>query len=70
MEQLPAFDSILIPSDGRAPHLVQLVTSEVAIPVGQTRPAQPSRVPLPEVHMDFIADVGARAWRYQVHRKR
>lgn len=71
MDQLLAFESILIPSDGRAPHLVQLMTSPVVTPVGQaSQAAQPSRVPHPEVHMDFIADIGVRAWRYQVDRKR
>jgi hypothetical protein len=66
MDQLPSFDSILIPSDGRAPHLVQLVTSEPATP----GPTQPSIIPHPEMHMDFVADIGARSWRYQVDRKR
>jgi hypothetical protein len=59
-------NAILIPSDGRLPHLVRLMTS----PVVHSRSiltAQPSHLPHPEIHMDYIAE-GARkrAWEYQV----
>jgi hypothetical protein len=65
MDQLVSFDAFLFPADGRAPHLVQLMTSPVTM---QASPDdETSRVPHPEVHMDYIAEgIGHRAWRYHV----
>ena len=67
MDQLVAFEAILFPSDGRSPHLVQLVTSPATM---QAQGGQSSRVPHPEVYMDYIAEgLGHRAWGYHVRHK-
>ncbi|KAJ8076720.1 hypothetical protein PM082_001143 [Marasmius tenuissimus] len=59
------FDAILFPSDGRTPTLVELMTSPMAI--GHHSQSNPSRMPHPEVHMDYIAEgLGPRAWKYQL----
>jgi hypothetical protein len=67
MAQL-AIDAILIPSDGhRHPCLVQLMISSVVRDSQSILTAQPLRVPHPEIHMDYIAEVaGKRTWGYHV----
>jgi hypothetical protein len=65
MDQLVGFDAILFPSDGRPPHLVQLMTSPMTTPTPAT--VGTPRLPHPEVHMEYIAEgLGPRAWRYHV----
>jgi len=68
MDQLVSFDAILIPSDGRYPHVVALTTSPVSVPDPHAPySTQPTRMPHPEVHMDYIAEgLGPRAWHYHV----
>ncbi|KAF5393625.1 hypothetical protein D9757_000400 [Collybiopsis confluens] len=63
MDQLEA---ILFPSDGRSPSMVPLATSPTTIPTHHGAQTQtPSRMPHPEVHMDYIAEnLGSRAWKY------
>lgn len=69
MNQITNYDALLIPSDGRPPHLVQLMTSPM---IATSHPGQQvlnqSRVPHPEVYMDYIAEGphGHRFWRYHV----
>jgi len=74
MEQMASFDAILFPSDDRAPHLVSLMTSiqngyantpsQPASPSSSQLP-QTSKVPHPEMYMDYIAEgIGSRAWQY------
>ncbi|KAF5390593.1 hypothetical protein D9757_002650 [Collybiopsis confluens] len=67
MDSIVNFDAILFPSDGRPPSIVQLMTSPMALPGQHTSYASsPSRLPHPEVHMDYIAEnFGSKAWRYQ-----
>jgi len=60
------FDAILFPSDGRAPHLVKLMTSPMPGPDPHALDCQQARMPHPEVHMDYIAEVGSRAWQYHL----
>ena len=60
------FDAMLFPSDGRAPHLVKLVTSPMLGPDPHSLNSQQPRMPHPEVHMDYIAELGSRAWKYHV----
>ncbi|KAH9482453.1 hypothetical protein JR316_0004553 [Psilocybe cubensis] len=56
------YDAILFPSDGRPPSIVQLMTSPM-----DSNASPPSRMPHPEVYMDYIAEgYGSRAWRYQL----
>ncbi|KAF9008832.1 hypothetical protein BDQ17DRAFT_1236719 [Cyathus striatus] len=65
MEHLTAYDALLFPSDGRPPSIVQLMTSPMSIPIHHA--SYPSRMPHPEVHMDYIAEgLGPRAWKYQL----
>ncbi|KAJ7122852.1 hypothetical protein C8R44DRAFT_156193 [Mycena epipterygia] len=63
MDQLISYSAIFFPSDGRAPSVVQLMTS----PTQYGMNAGP-RMPHPEAHMDFIAESnglgGARPWGY------
>jgi len=68
MDQLTAYDAIFFPSDGRPPSIVQLMTSPITIPAHHTScTTVPSRLPHPEVYMDYIAEgLGARAWKYQL----
>ena len=67
MDQMIGFDAILFPSDGgRAPHLVKLMTSPTSGPDPLTPDAPYVRMPHPEIHMDYIAEIGSRAWKYQV----
>jgi hypothetical protein len=62
----PSFDAILIPSDGRHPCLVKLVTTPVVHDSESIVIARPS-LPHPEIYMDYIAEApGRRAWGYQV----
>lgn len=69
MDQFTSFDAILFPSDGRPPHIVSLMTSPMTMPghhASYTTP--PSRMPHPEVYMDYIAEgLGPRSWKYQVN---
>lgn len=59
------YDALLVPSDGRQPHLVELMTTPMLPPPGYT--TTNNRVPHPEIHMDFIAkDLGHKAWKYQL----
>src|SRR4051812_15908283 len=67
MDQIVTFDAIMFPSDDRSPHMVKLMTSPVPGPPSQG--GLPSRMPHPEVHMDYIPEgAGHRAWRYHVRR--
>ncbi|TFK43306.1 hypothetical protein BDQ12DRAFT_718535 [Crucibulum laeve] len=68
MDHLTAYDAILFPSDGRPPSLVQLMTSPMSMPTHHASyTTSPSRMPHPEVHMDYIAEgLGPRAWKYQL----
>jgi hypothetical protein len=66
MDQMIGFDAILFPSDGRAPHLVKLMTSPTSGPDPHAPGALYVRMPHPEIHMDYIAEIGSRAWKYQV----
>jgi hypothetical protein len=66
MDQMFGFDAILFPSDGRAPHLVNLMTSPMPGLVSNTLDSQRTRMPHPEVHMDYVAEIGSRAWQYHV----
>jgi len=66
MDQMLSVDAILFPSDGRAPHLVKLVTTPMPGPDPLSLGRQQARMPHPEVHMDFIAEVGSAAWKYQL----
>ncbi|KAK0467904.1 uncharacterized protein EV420DRAFT_433924 [Desarmillaria tabescens] len=68
MDQMIHFDAILFPSDGRPPSLVQLMTSPMTISTHHSSyTTSPSRMPHPEIHMDYIADgIGPRAWKYQL----
>ena len=65
MDQMFGFDAILFPSDGRTPHLVKLMTSPMLGPDPHSLNCQ-ARMPHPEVHMDFVAEIGSRAWKYHV----
>ncbi|KII95987.1 hypothetical protein PLICRDRAFT_170575 [Plicaturopsis crispa FD-325 SS-3] len=61
MDQLAACEAILFPSDGRPPHLISLMSSPMP------PPHQSSRMPHPEVYMDYVAEgLGLRAWNYQL----
>lgn len=66
MEQFQSFDAILIPADGRAPHLVKLLTSPAsfATPYGPLT-SNDARMAHPEVHMEYIAKDVPGAWDYQ-----
>lgn len=64
--EMIAFDALLFPSDGRPPHLVALMTSPASGPDPHCASACRTRMPHPEIHMDYIADIGYRAWRYHV----
>jgi hypothetical protein len=67
MDQIAAFDAILFPSDGRPPHLVSLMTSPVAGSPHHLPQGGPTRLPHPEVFMDYIAEgLGPRAWKYHL----
>jgi hypothetical protein len=69
MDQMFAFDAILFPSDGRPPHVVALMTSPASFtdPHSLQTTTSMSRVPHPEIFMDYIAEgLGSRAWAYQV----
>lgn len=72
MDQLTSYQALLFPSDGRNPHMVPLMTSPTSMsdphtPSGSGFNTQPTRMPHPEVYMDYIAEgLGARAWRYHV----
>ncbi|TFK29273.1 hypothetical protein FA15DRAFT_582791 [Coprinopsis marcescibilis] len=52
---------------GRQPSLVELMLSPMS-PQGHmgAYPVAPSFMPHPGVFMDYIADVGSRAWRYEL----
>ncbi|KIK67969.1 hypothetical protein GYMLUDRAFT_801953 [Collybiopsis luxurians FD-317 M1] len=69
MDRIVNFNAILFPSDGRPPSIVQLMTSPMLPGQHQhtSYASLPSRMPHPEVHMDYIAEnLGPRAWRYQL----
>ncbi|KAM6495679.1 hypothetical protein JOM56_008385 [Amanita muscaria] len=69
MEQITPFDAIVFPSDGRPPSIVQLMTSPVIVSPAQSGQEQnpQSRIPHPEVHMDYIAEgYNPRAWDFQL----
>ncbi|TFY81481.1 hypothetical protein EWM64_g2540 [Hericium alpestre] len=71
MDQLYSFDALLFPSDGRPPHVVALMTSPASFTdphsLQMTANVAQSRVPHPEVYMDYIAEIpGQRAWNYQL----
>ncbi|TEB35535.1 hypothetical protein FA13DRAFT_1811228 [Coprinellus micaceus] len=67
MDQMVYLNAILLPSDGRPPSLVELMLSPMAHP---SNPASysnpPAFMPHPEVFMDYIAEIGAGAWKYQL----
>ncbi|KAH8830546.1 hypothetical protein DL96DRAFT_1593373 [Flagelloscypha sp. PMI_526] len=59
-DHLTHVDAMLIPADGRPPKIVSLMTSRA-----DTGQASPTRLPHPEVHMDFVADtLGPDAWKF------
>lgn len=66
MDQLVSFEALLIPSDGRNPHMVPLMTSPTSMPDAYApHSGLPVRLPHPEVYMDYIAEgLGPRAWNY------
>ncbi|EPQ59510.1 hypothetical protein GLOTRDRAFT_34002 [Gloeophyllum trabeum ATCC 11539] len=66
--EMESYQAILIPSDGRPPSLVPLATSPVAITDPfSVQVTQTSRMPHPEVYMDYIAEsLGSRAWQYHL----
>ncbi|KAL4264197.1 hypothetical protein AB1N83_004563 [Pleurotus pulmonarius] len=68
MDQMSTFEAILFPSDGRPPHMVSLMTSPMTMPAHHASyTCNPSRMPHPEVYMDYIAEgLGPRAWKYQL----
>jgi hypothetical protein len=68
MDQMLTYDAILFPADGRPPHLVSLATSLDAVSTSDyySGRVQPTRIPHPEVFMDYIAEIGSRAWQYHV----
>ncbi|KAJ7762812.1 hypothetical protein DFH07DRAFT_739178 [Mycena maculata] len=63
MDQLIPFHAILFPSDGRAPSVVQLMTSPTRYGMNPG-----PRMPHPEAHMDFVTEAnglgGAKPWKY------
>ncbi|KJA24618.1 hypothetical protein HYPSUDRAFT_479790 [Hypholoma sublateritium FD-334 SS-4] len=66
MEQFTSFEAILFPSDGRPTHCIQLMTSPM-LNHHASYTTLPSRMPHPEVFMDYIAEnMGPRAWKYQL----
>lgn len=68
MDHLISFSAILFPSDGRPPSLVQLMTSPMTVTNHHAfYTTSPSRMPHPEVFMDYIAEgLGSRAWKFQL----
>ncbi|KAJ7477150.1 hypothetical protein B0H11DRAFT_1292318 [Mycena galericulata] len=62
MDQLIPYQAIFFPADGRAPSVIELMTS----PTQYGNPGP--RMPHPEAHMDFIAESnglgGAKPWKY------
>ncbi|KAJ3802656.1 hypothetical protein GGU11DRAFT_521654 [Lentinula aff. detonsa] len=67
MEQIINFDAILFPADGRSPSLVSLMTSPMTTTHHSSYTQNPTRMPHPEVHMDYIDEnLGSRAWKYQL----
>lgn len=65
--EMIAFDAILFPADGRPPHLVALATSPVSGLDPHCVSSRQTRMPHPEIHMDYIAEgLGSRAWKYHV----
>ncbi|KAJ4000528.1 hypothetical protein F5050DRAFT_1562731 [Lentinula boryana] len=67
MEQIINFDAILFPADGRSPSLVLLMTSPMTTTHHSSYTQNPTRMPHPEVHMDYIDEnLGSRAWKYQL----
>ncbi|KAF4619962.1 hypothetical protein D9613_005447 [Agrocybe pediades] len=59
------YDAIVFPSDGRPPSVVKLLTSPIPSPRGSYSDSV-HRMPHPEIHMDYIAEGGPRAWDYQL----
>ncbi|KAF9268302.1 hypothetical protein L218DRAFT_893260 [Marasmius fiardii PR-910] len=67
MEAVAYFDAIMFSSDGRTPTLVSLMTTPMSLGHHSSYTNSPSRMPHPEVHMDYIAEhLGPRAWKYQL----
>ncbi|KAG5727744.1 hypothetical protein E4T56_gene20791 [Termitomyces sp. T112] len=67
MDPTYTYDAILFPSDGRQPSLVRLMTSPMMTPHHSTFTTVSSRIPHPEVYMDYIAEgLGPRAWKYHL----
>src|SRR5258707_11282306 len=69
MDRMSAFQAFLFPSDGRPPHVVDLMTSPASFtdPHSLHAMSSTSRIPHPEVYMDYIAEgLGSRAWACQV----
>ncbi|RDB20547.1 hypothetical protein Hypma_012454 [Hypsizygus marmoreus] len=67
MDQLNSYEALLFPSDGRPPSLVQLMTSPMSSTHHGSYTTSPSRMPHPEVHMDYVAEgLGSRAWKYHL----
>jgi len=63
---MQGFDAILFPSDGRAPHIVKLMTSPMSALDPHCPGNHQTRMPHPEVHMDYVAEIGSRAWQYHL----
>ncbi|KAI0034434.1 hypothetical protein K488DRAFT_39381, partial [Vararia minispora EC-137] len=66
MEQFQYFDALLFPADGKAPHLVKLMTTPASYATQYSPSARgEGRMPHPEIHMEFIAENVPGSWDYQ-----
>ncbi|KAH6915225.1 hypothetical protein BKA70DRAFT_569779 [Coprinopsis sp. MPI-PUGE-AT-0042] len=66
MNQMVHINGLLLPSDGRPPSIVELMLSPMNTHQGAYSSTPPTFMPHPEVFMDYIAEAGARAWKYQL----
>lgn len=71
MDSIVSYEALVVPSDDRAPHLSSLMTSPLSFTDVNARQAEvyrASRMPHPEILMDYIAEgLGPRGWRFQVN---
>ncbi|KAJ2924948.1 hypothetical protein H1R20_g12150, partial [Candolleomyces eurysporus] len=67
MDQMIHLNAIMLPSDGRPPCIVELMLSPMAHPSDPSSYSNPpAYMPHPEVFMDYVAEIGSRAWKYQL----
>ena len=66
MNVIVNFDAFLFPADGKIPRIVKLATSSMPELDPQMADSQSSRMPHPELHMDFVAEIGSQSWQYLV----